>query len=57
MFWKPTVPVIGDVGTFMRDLAAGLTGYKCDAEWVASLRERDEAKELVNKKVVNSSLK
>lgn len=51
MFWKPTVPVLGDVGTFMRDLAAGLTGYNCDPEWISTLRERDEAKEITNKKV------
>ncbi|ROT78401.1 hypothetical protein C7M84_002879 [Penaeus vannamei] len=51
MFWKPTVPVLGDVGTFMRDLAAGLTGYNCDPEWISTLRERDEAKEITNKKM------
>lgn len=51
MFWKPTIAVLGDVGTFMRDLAAGLTGYQCDPEWVTSLRERDETKELANKKM------
>ncbi|KAG7162141.1 Acetolactate synthase-like protein-like [Homarus americanus] len=51
MFWKPTVAVLGDVGTFMRDLAAGLTGHQCDVEWISSLRERDEGKEVINKKM------
>ncbi|XP_037784059.1 2-hydroxyacyl-CoA lyase 2-like [Penaeus monodon] len=51
MFWKPAVAVLGDVGTFMRDLAAGLTGYNCDPEWISTLRERDEAKEITNKKM------
>lgn len=51
MFWKPTVAVLGDVGTFVRDLAVGLIGYNCDTEWIASLRERDEAKEVTNIKM------
>lgn len=52
MFWKPTVAVLGDVGTFLRDLSAGLAGYQCDSEWLSTLRERDEAKELANMKVL-----
>lgn len=51
MFWKPTVAVLGDVGTFVRDVASRLIGYKCDPEWVATLRERDEAKEATNEKM------
>ncbi|KAK7084954.1 hypothetical protein SK128_003302 [Halocaridina rubra] len=51
MFWKPTVAVLGDVGTFVRDLAAGLVGYECDPEWVSTLRERDVEKEAANKKM------
>lgn len=52
MFWKPSVAVLGDVGTFIRDLTAGLAGYQCDAEWLTTLRERDETKEAVNMKVL-----
>lgn len=51
MFWKPSVAVLGDVATFMRDLSAGLAGYQCDSEWLSTLRERDEAKEQDNMKV------
>ncbi|XP_068238896.1 2-hydroxyacyl-CoA lyase 2-like [Palaemon carinicauda] len=51
MFWKPTVAVLGDVGTFVRDLAAHIMDYKCDPEWVATLRDRDEAKEASNLKM------
>lgn len=51
MFWKPSVAVVSDVATFMRDLAAALTGYQCDEEWITSLRERDEAKEAINMKM------
>lgn len=52
MFWKPRVGVLGDVATFVRDMAAGLSGgYQCDPDWVATLRERDAAKETANIKV------
>ncbi|KAK3886330.1 hypothetical protein Pcinc_009506 [Petrolisthes cinctipes] len=52
MFWKPRVGVLGDVATFIRDLAAGLSGgYQCDPEWIATLRERDNTKEAANTKM------
>ncbi|CAL4141839.1 unnamed protein product [Meganyctiphanes norvegica] len=51
MFWKPTVAVQGDVGTFIRDLSANLTGYTCDPDWLNTLRERDEQKEVANMKM------
>lgn len=54
MFWKPTVAVLGDVATFMRDLAAGLTGYQCDQEWITCLKERDDTKEDANKKMAET---
>jgi len=53
MFWKPTVAVQGDVGTFMRDLCASLTGYTCDPDWISTLRERDEQKEIKNQKMAD----
>lgn len=52
MFWKPSEAVVGDVATFLRDLSAGLAGYQCDSEWLSTLRERDEAKEQDNMKVL-----
>ncbi|XP_076030219.1 2-hydroxyacyl-CoA lyase 2-like [Oratosquilla oratoria] len=51
MFWKPTIAVEGDAGTFMRDLSANLTGYSCQEDWISSLKERDIAKEETNKKM------
>ncbi|KAH3884535.1 hypothetical protein DPMN_008518 [Dreissena polymorpha] len=49
MFWKPTVAIQGDVGEFIMGLAAGLKGYKCDPEWLNSLRGRDQEKEDANR--------
>ena len=48
MFWKPTVAVQADVGSTMVSLAKALKGYKCDPDWVALLRGRDEDKEKKN---------
>ncbi|XP_067655613.1 2-hydroxyacyl-CoA lyase 2-like [Haliotis asinina] len=50
MFWKPTLAVQGDIGSFMVDVAAGMKGYKCDPDWVKTLRDRDEEKEIANRK-------
>ncbi|XP_071099924.1 2-hydroxyacyl-CoA lyase 2-like [Haliotis cracherodii] len=49
MFWKPTLAVQGDVGSFMVEVARGMRGYKCDPDWVKTLRDRDEEKEVANK--------
>ena len=51
MFWKPTVAIQGDVGSFVVSLARSLRGYKCDPDWPASLKVRDQAKEDSNKSV------
>ena len=42
MFWKPTLAIQGDVGTFIMDLVDGLHGYKCDPEWLKLLMDRDK---------------
>ena len=49
MFWKPTVAIQGDVGSFMLKLAEGLGGYKCDPEWLGMLRTKDKTKEDANR--------
>eukprot|EP00047_Mylnosiga_fluctuans_P003295 m.228436 g.228436 ORF g.228436 m.228436 type:complete len:620 (+) comp11741_c0_seq1:42-1901(+) len=50
MFWTPTLAVAGDVGTFVMQIATALAGenYKVAPEWIAKLRERDDAKEAQN---------
>ena len=56
MFWKPTVAALGDVGTFMRDLAANLChDYTPDPDWLAALRERDAEKEDANRKMAEEA--
>ncbi|XP_060559739.1 2-hydroxyacyl-CoA lyase 2-like [Ruditapes philippinarum] len=49
MFWKPTVAIQGDVGSFMVKLAEGMKGYKCDQEWLNMLRSKDTEKEKANR--------
>jgi acetolactate synthase-like protein len=49
MFWKPTVAIQGDVGSFMVKLAEGMKGYKCDEEWLNMLRSKDTEKEKANR--------
>ena len=56
MFWKPTVPVLGDVGTFMKDLSSSVHNYSCDKEWISTLRQRDQVKEEANLKVSNDDI-
>ncbi|XP_052828506.1 2-hydroxyacyl-CoA lyase 2 isoform X2 [Octopus bimaculoides] len=50
MFWKPTVAIQGDAATFVTQLSSTLQGYKCDPEWLSTLRERDNLKEKANEK-------
>ncbi|XP_014675034.1 PREDICTED: acetolactate synthase-like protein isoform X2 [Priapulus caudatus] len=41
LFWKPTLAVRGDPGSFLVTLAAELRGRRCDDDWLQRLRERD----------------
>lgn len=50
MFWKPTLAIQGDAATLISRLSDNLKGYKCNPEWLDTLRERDEQKESANKK-------
>lgn len=49
MFWKPTVAIQGDVGSFILKLAKGMKGYKCDPAWLDMLRSKDADKEKANR--------
>ncbi len=49
VFWKPTLKILGDPGSFIVALQSGLTGYQCDPEWGKLLKERDDEKEAANK--------
>lgn len=48
MFWKATVSIQADVGTFLKDLSVSLTDYQVDKEWMDKLSARDDAKEKAN---------
>lgn len=49
MFWKPTVAVQGDAGSFLLRLSKALKGHKCPEEWPQSLKEGDNVKEKANR--------
>ncbi|KAF5891191.1 acetolactate synthase-like protein, partial [Clarias magur] len=53
LFWKPTVAIQGDVGSFLLQLSEGLVGHKCPEEWVQCLKERDMTKEKTNRDKAN----
>ncbi|XP_053384559.1 2-hydroxyacyl-CoA lyase 2-like [Mercenaria mercenaria] len=55
MFWKPTVAIQGDVGSFIVKLAQGMQGYKCDTEWLDMLRNKDIDKEKANREKCNEA--
>lgn len=49
MFWKPTVAIQGDAGSFLQRLSKGLKGYKCPEDWPQSLKQGDITKEKTNR--------
>ncbi|XP_005991216.1 2-hydroxyacyl-CoA lyase 2 [Latimeria chalumnae] len=49
MFWKPTVAIQGDAGSFLVKLAEGLKGYRCPLDWPQSLKQGDLKKEKANR--------
>lgn len=53
LFWKPTVAIQGDVGSFLMQLSKGLVGHRCPEEWVQCLKELDNAKEKANRDKAN----
>ncbi|KAM4704091.1 2-hydroxyacyl-CoA lyase 2 [Rhinophrynus dorsalis] len=48
MFWKPTVAIQGDAGSFIVNLSEGLKGYSCPSEWTEGLKAGDVNKEKAN---------
>ncbi|XP_055369786.1 2-hydroxyacyl-CoA lyase 2 [Betta splendens] len=49
MFWKPTIAIQGDAGTFFLRLSKGLKGHRCPEEWPQSLKAADVTKERANR--------
>ncbi|OCT72694.1 2-hydroxyacyl-CoA lyase 2 [Xenopus laevis] len=49
MFWKPSVAIQGDAGSFIVKLCEGLKGYTCPTEWTEGLKAGDETKEKTNR--------
>ncbi|XP_075905814.1 2-hydroxyacyl-CoA lyase 2 [Nelusetta ayraudi] len=49
MFWKPTVAIQGDAGSFLVRLSKGLKGHRCPEEWPQSLKAGDDTKENANR--------
>ncbi|XP_062408638.1 2-hydroxyacyl-CoA lyase 2 [Sardina pilchardus] len=49
MFWKPTVAIQGDAGSFLDRLSKGLKGYRCPEDWPQSLKQGDVTKEQNNR--------
>ncbi|XP_069460808.1 2-hydroxyacyl-CoA lyase 2 isoform X2 [Ambystoma mexicanum] len=53
MFWKPSIAIQGDAGTFLKKLSEGLKNYSCPREWVEGLKEGDVKKEHENREKSN----
>ncbi|KAG5844583.1 hypothetical protein ANANG_G00164050 [Anguilla anguilla] len=49
MFWKPTVAIQGDAGSFLLSLSRGLKGHRCPEDWPRSLKDGDRTKENSNR--------
>uniref|UniRef100_A0A672STM5 2-hydroxyacyl-CoA lyase 2 n=1 Tax=Sinocyclocheilus grahami TaxID=75366 RepID=A0A672STM5_SINGR len=49
MFWKPTVAIQGDAGSFLLRLSKALKGHRCPEEWPRILKEGDTIKEKANR--------
>ncbi|KAM9801336.1 2-hydroxyacyl-CoA lyase 2 [Neosynchiropus ocellatus] len=49
MFWKPTIAIQGDAGSFLARLSEGLKGHRCPAEWLQALKAGDVTKEKTNR--------
>uniref|UniRef100_A0A672IW88 2-hydroxyacyl-CoA lyase 2 n=1 Tax=Salarias fasciatus TaxID=181472 RepID=A0A672IW88_SALFA len=49
MFWKPTIAIQGDAGSFLVRLSKGLQGHRCPEEWPQSLKAGDVTKENANR--------
>ena len=55
VFWTPTIALEADPGNFLHQLGRELRNkYKCDAEWLTKLKQRDAEKESDNKEKANA---
>jgi len=54
MFWKPSLALISDVASVLVSVSDALQGYKCDYQWIAQLRQRDDKKEADNRSLLYS---
>ncbi|XP_072015471.1 2-hydroxyacyl-CoA lyase 2-like [Amphiura filiformis] len=50
VFWKATLSIQGDPGSFIVALQSGLVGFHCDPEWGKLLKGRDQERETANNK-------
>uniref|UniRef100_A0A8C7U416 2-hydroxyacyl-CoA lyase 2 n=1 Tax=Oncorhynchus mykiss TaxID=8022 RepID=A0A8C7U416_ONCMY len=50
MFWKPTVAIQGDAGSFLLRLSKGLKGHTCPEDWPQCLKAGDVTKEKADEK-------
>lgn len=48
IYWKPTKTIESDPASFIVKLAESLKGFKGNADWINTLREKDNAKEQLN---------
>ncbi|KAI4892819.1 hypothetical protein NFI96_017250 [Prochilodus magdalenae] len=49
IFWKPSLAIQGDVGSFLCRLSKGLAGHKFPEDWLQSLKDGDKVKEKANR--------
>lgn len=52
VYWKPSLPVLADVATFIKKLSESLNGsLNIDKEWISELTERETAKQKTNEEM------
>ena len=56
MFWKPTIALECDVGSFLLELSKTADDLEWDPEWITILQKRDKEKEEANRKVLQSNI-
>lgn len=54
--WHPTLGVLSDVGEYLTKVSENLNGYKCDTEWIETLRKREAARETELREVCTTML-
>ena len=49
MFWKPTLAVRADAGSFITELSQRIGKLEYDSEWLPQLKKNDSDKEEANR--------